>query len=213
MCGIAGMILTAPTSGSSEVLRKMTKAVQRRGPDDEGYFESFYNNNTCYVGLGHARLSIIDLASGHQPLSNEDGSLQIVFNGEIYNYQELRTELVRKGHRFSTASDTETIIHAYEEYGNNCVHSLRGMFAFAIWDHKNEKLFLARDRFGKKPLFLYQDNRQFLFASEIKSILECPGLKVSPDLEAVWKYSTYRYVPGPATLFSGIRKLLPGTHY
>jgi asparagine synthase (glutamine-hydrolysing) len=161
--------------------------------------------------LGHRRLSIIDLSTGHQPISNEDGNIHIVFNGEIYNYQALRDDLIARGHRFTTASDTETIVHAYEEFGEACVERFRGMFAFAIWDGKRDKLFLARDRFGKKPLFIHEQNGDILFASEIKSLLACPGVSAEVDLNAVWDYLAYRYVPGPATLFSGIRKLPPGS--
>lgn len=212
MCGIAGLITGKEMQDTSSVLHRMTDAIAHRGPDDEGFFETFTRDNRHYVGLGHRRLSIIDLSTGHQPIGNEDGSIQIVFNGEIYNFQELRQDLITRGHRFVTASDTETIVHAYEEFGEACVDRLRGMFAFAIWDAKREKLFLARDRFGKKPLFIYEHDGLLLFASEIKSLLACSRIRAAVDRQAIWDYLAYRYVPGPATLFSGIRKLLPGSH-
>jgi asparagine synthase (glutamine-hydrolysing) len=194
------------------LVRRMTDAIAHRGPDDEGFFESVTRDGLYRVALGHRRLSIIDLASGHQPMCNEDGSVQIVFNGEIYNFQSLREELIRCGHRFATHSDTETIVHAYEEYGEACVDRFRGMFAFAIWDAERERLFLARDRFGKKPLFLARRGDALLFASEIKALLAFPGVDVEVDRQAVWDYLAYRYTPGPATLFSGIEKLAPGSY-
>jgi asparagine synthase (glutamine-hydrolysing) len=189
----------------------MTRAIAHRGPDDEGFLEKSTQDGAYFVGLGHRRLSIIDLSTGHQPIGNEDGTIQIVFNGEIYNFQELRKELIQRGHHFATSSDTETIVHAYEEYGEACVERFRGMFAFAIWDSNRERLFLGRDRFGKKPLFIHEWNGEILFASEIKSLLACPGISAEVDHNAVWDYLAYRYVPGPATLFAGIRKLPPGT--
>lgn len=212
MCGIAGLIVGQQTRDSSAILRNMAGAIAHRGPDDEGFFETVTRDSRYSVGLAHRRLSIIDLSTGHQPIGNEDGSIQIVFNGEIYNFNDLRQELLARGHRFATASDTETIVHAYEEYGEACVEHFRGMFAFAIWDRNRERLFLARDRFGKKPLFICEHNGLLLFASEIKSILTYPGIPVDVDREAVWNYLAYRYVPGPATLFSGIRKLAPGSY-
>lgn len=144
-------------------------------------------------------------------MATADGGTQIVFNGEIYNFQELRDQLVAKGHSFSTSSDTEVILHVYEEYGDECVQHLRGMFAFAIWDEKHQRLLLARDRFGKKPLYFYRKNGVLLFASEIKALLKYPGLSWEVDTSAIWQYLAYRYVPGPATLFSGIHKVMPGT--
>ena len=143
-------------------------------------------------------------------MGNEDGSIQIVFNGEIYNFKPLREILIARGHRFRTASDTETIVHAYEEYGEACVEHFRGMFAFAIWDAGKDRLFLARDRFGKKPLYIHEQNGALLFASEIKSLLQYPGITPRADRSAVQEYLAYRYVPGPKTLFSNIEKLLPG---
>ncbi len=211
MCGIAGFIAQGSLGGSAD-LKRMTDAIAHRGPDDEGFFEAATRDGRFRLGLGHRRLSIIDLSTGHQPIGNEDGSIQIVFNGEIYNFQALREELIACGHRFATMSDTETIVHAYEEYGERCVERFRGMFAFAVWDAKRERLFLARDRFGKKPLFIYFQNGVLLFASEIKSILQFPGVVATIDRQAVWDYLVYRYVPAPATLFEGIRKLAPGSY-
>jgi len=211
MCGIAGFVACEATQNPLSVLRAMADAIAHRGPDDEGFFEVATNSGTSRVGLAHRRLSIIDLSTGHQPIGNEDGSIQIVFNGEIYNFAALRDELISRGHRFATASDTETIVHAYEEYGDGCVTHLRGMFAFAIWDANRDRLFMARDRFGKKPLFLCEQDGNLLFASEIKSLLAFPGIRAEVDRDAVWDYLAYRYVPGPATLFSGIRKLPPGS--
>jgi asparagine synthase (glutamine-hydrolysing) len=212
MCGIAGFIAPTTSFDHRAALRNMTAAISHRGPDDEGFFETTTRDGRYKTGLGHRRLSIIDLSTGHQPMGNEDGSVQIVFNGEIYNFQPLRDELISLGHHFVTASDTETIVHAYEQWGARCVEYFRGMFAFAIWDARNERLFLARDRFGKKPLFCYEQEGKLLFASEIKSILAFPGVRSEVDLESVWDYFAYRYVPAPATLFKSIRKLMPGSY-
>jgi asparagine synthase (glutamine-hydrolysing) len=212
MCGIAGFILLPSGIDHQTALRNMAAAVLHRGPDDEGFFEGATRDGRHRIGLAHRRLSIIDLATGHQPMGNEDGSVQIVFNGEVYNFQPLRDELISLGYRFATASDTETIVHAYEQWGGRCVEHLRGMFAFAIWDARNESLFLARDRFGKKPLYICKNGSQLLFASEIKSILTFPGVKSEIDMESVWDYFSYRYVPAPDTLFKNIRKLMPGSY-
>lgn len=165
MCGIAGFIAAPGCAADAQILRDMTSALEHRGPDDAGYFLSTTAEG-YRIGLGNRRLSIIDLEGGHQPVSNEDGRLQVVFNGEIYNFRELRRVLEGAGHRFATASDTEIIVHAYEEYGEDCVKKLDGMFAFAVWDGRSETLLLARDQFGKKPLFLREDGRSILFASE-----------------------------------------------
>ncbi len=162
------------------------------------------------VGLGHRRLSIIDLSGGKQPIFNEDGSVAVVFNGEIYNFADLTTDLISKGHQFATRSDTETIVHAYEEYGVDCMRNFRGMFAFAIWDRRRQRLFLVRDRLGIKPVYYYVGKDFFVFASEIKSLLEHPEVPREVDREAVDLYTTLRYVPGPRTMFKGIYKLQPG---
>ena len=212
MCGIAGYLTRQSSPDLPTTLRRMAAAISHRGPDDEGFLETSSRDGTTRIGLAHRRLSIIDLASGHQPLGNEDGSVQVVFNGEIYNFQELRDELIARGHAFRTHSDTETIVHAYEEWGDDCVARFRGMFAFALWDTNKERLLLARDRFGKKPLFLHESAGTLLFASEIKAILSWPGVTARVDQGAVWDYLAYRYVPAPATLFQGIHKLMPGCH-
>ncbi|MGK7911436.1 MAG: asparagine synthase (glutamine-hydrolyzing) [Synechococcus sp.] len=210
MCGIAGFIANNISENPSVSLRNMIDAVAHRGPDDSGTFEASISNGTRLLGLGHRRLSIIDLATGHQPLASHDGSIQLVFNGEIYNHIELRERLQKRGYTFATSSDSEAIIYSYLEYGEACVEQFRGMFAFAIWDANREVLFLARDRFGKKPLFLYNRDGNFAFASEIKSLLQFPDLKTNINLQSISQYLSYRYVPGPATLFENIVKLPPG---
>ncbi len=210
MCGIAGFVARDAALNFSSCLREMADVIAHRGPDDEGFYQTMASEGGYQIGLAHRRLSIIDLSTGHQPLGNEDGAIQIVFNGEIYNFEGLRDELIARGHRFATASDTETIVHAYEEFGDACVEKFRGMFAFAIWDSRRERLLLARDRFGKKPLFLAECDGHLLFGSEIKSLLAFPGMRAQVDQDAIWDYLAYRYVPGPATLFAGIRKLAPG---
>jgi len=204
MCGICGIVLFEPErTVDQDNLLAMRDRMVHRGPDDAGIF---IDKN---VGLGHRRLSIIDLSSGHQPMSNEDGSIVIVFNGEMYNYQSLRDHLVTKGHQFKTRSDTEVIIHAYEKFGENCLEHFRGMFAFAIWDSNRRQLFAARDRLGKKPFYYVQCGDTFLFASEIKSILAHPASCREMNLEALDLYLGFRYVPGPQTMFKGINKLQP----
>ncbi|MDE2052288.1 MAG: asparagine synthase (glutamine-hydrolyzing) [Gammaproteobacteria bacterium] len=212
MCGIAGYLAAEERSELGAGLRGMAAALAHRGPDDEGFFEAATRDGERRVGLAHRRLAIIDLSTGHQPMANEDGSVQIVFNGEIYNFPGLRAELIGKGHVFRTRSDTETIVHAYEEWGPACVTRFRGMFAFALWDAGKERLLLARDRYGKKPLFLYEAQGLLLFASEIKAILAFPGVPRRVDHGALWDYFAYRYVPAPATLLEGIRKLMPGSY-
>ncbi len=203
MCGITGWL--TPRQPEAAVLDRMCDALEHRGPDDRGvYLDGL-------VGLAMRRLSILDISSGHQPIHNEDESLWVVFNGEIYNYVELRRELEQKGHRFYTNSDTETIVHLYEDYGDETPEKLRGMFAFAVWDKKRQSLFLARDRLGIKPLYYYWDGVTFLFASEVKSLLAYPGIAREVDLQAVDQFFTYGYIPHVRTMFHGIQKLLPGT--
>lgn len=205
MCGICGKLMFE--SGShvpAGLLKDMADAIRHRGPDDEGFYLS------GPVGLGFRRLSIIDLSSGHQPLSNEDGTVWIVFNGEIYNYLTLRQELISKGHTFKTQSDTEVIVHLYEEYGVDCLEKLRGMFAFAIWDGAKKQLFLARDRVGIKPLYYYVGKSFVSFASEIKSILTDPAVERNIDPAIVDRFLTYLYVPGGQTLLRNLFKLEPG---
>ncbi|MDO8035772.1 asparagine synthase (glutamine-hydrolyzing) [Janthinobacterium sp. SUN128] len=211
MCGIAGFILPASVPGQRDIMTSMGAAIAHRGPDDTGILDVATGNAQYRVGLVHRRLSIIDLATGHQPLGNADGSVQVIFNGEIYNFQPLREQLIALGHTFKTASDTETIVHAYVQWGEECVRHFRGMFAFAIWDARHDRLFIARDPFGKKPLFLCEHAGGLLFASEIKALLAVPGVAAQADESAIWDYFAYRYVPGPATLFQGIRKLAPGS--
>ncbi|MDX1777960.1 MAG: asparagine synthase (glutamine-hydrolyzing), partial [Thermodesulfobacteriota bacterium] len=185
-------------------MRSMASVINHRGPDDEGIY---LKGN---VGLAHKRLSILDLSTaGHQPMSNEDGSVWIVFNGEIYNFLDLREALIKKGHTFVSRTDTETIIHLYEEKGIECVHDLRGMFAFAIWDEQKKRLFCARDRAGKKPFVYAHTKEGFVFASEIKSLLRDPLIDKSLDYRAIHHYLTYQYVPSPLSIFENIKKLPP----
>lgn len=207
MCGIAGKVNRTPERPvDPELIRAMTRAIAHRGPDDEGFYVS------GRVGLGMRRLSIIDLAGGHQPIANEDGSIRIVFNGEIYNYREIRKTLEAKGHRFATRSDTEVIVHLYEEKGVEALHDLRGMFAFALWDAPRERLFLARDRVGKKPLCYAPIGGGLAFGSEIKALLVDPSIQREVDPEALDLYLSFQFVPAPRTMFQGIFKLPPG-HY
>ena len=212
MCGIAGYVTSRSYPDLPGSLRAMAHAIVHRGPDDDGFLEVGTRGGQRRVGLAHRRLSIIDLATGKQPIGNEDGSVQIVFNGEIYNFQGLRDELAARGHVFQTRSDTETVVHAYEEWGVACLKRFRGMFAFAIWDAKHERLFIARDRYGKKPLFVYEQEGLFLFGSEIKALLVFPGVEARVAPGSLTPYLRYRYVPAPCTLFAGIRKLMPGSY-
>ena len=175
MCGICGIYnFNSDQPVNKEFLQRMTSVLRHRGPDDEGFY---IRNN---IGIGVRRLEVIDLETGHQPIHNEDKTIWIVSNGEIYNFKDLRKELEKKGHRFYTKSDTEVIVHLYEEYGKDCLQKLNGMFAFAIWDSKGEKLLLARDRIGIKPLFYIEHKGNLIFASEIKSILE--NKKISREI-------------------------------
>ncbi len=185
-------------------LDAMNRQIVHRGPDDEGFYlaES--------VGLAMRRLSIIDVAQGHQPMTNEDGTLWLVYNGEIYNHQELRPPLEARGHHYRTRSDTETILHLYEEHGRDCVNHLRGMFAFVIWDARNRRLFAARDRLGIKPFYYHHSGQRFLFGSEIKALLAHPALKARFNVKMLPEYLAFGYLAGEETLFDGVRKLLPG---
>ena len=212
MCGIAGAVWESDhLRVDPDSLDRMTDALAHRGPDGRDTLWHAHPGGGG-VALGHRRLSIIDLAGGTQPMSNEDATVWITFNGEIYNYRELRDEMVSKGHQFRTNSDTETIVHLYEEYGIECLQRLRGMFAFAIWDASRRRLFVARDRLGQKPLVYQQESDRLLFASEIKSLLQVPGVKRTINLQALDDYLTYGYVPHPRTMFEGIHKL-PPAHY
>lgn len=204
MCGICGIYDQYGNSINPDLLDKMTSIIRHRGPDGEGKLVD------GQVGLGHRRLSIIDVAGGAQPIGNEDGSLQIVFNGEIYNFVELRKDLETAGHLFRTRSDTEVIVHAYEQWGKECVRRFNGMFAFALWDARKREVFLARDHLGIKPLYYADVNGRVLFASEIKSLLQDPDCPREVDIDALTELFTFRYVPSPKTLFKGIRKLPPG---
>jgi asparagine synthase (glutamine-hydrolysing) len=186
----------------------MTGSIAHRGPDGHGYYYS--KNHT--LGFGHRRLSIIDLNTGDQPMCNEDRTVWITYNGEIYNYRELREQLKRRGHKFKTASDTEVVIHAYEEWGVDCASKFNGIFAFGIWDEKERRLFLARDHFGVKPLYYFTDGRVFLFASELKAILCNPKVPRAIDLDALQMCLTFRHTPSPWTLFKSIRKLPPSSY-
>jgi asparagine synthase (glutamine-hydrolysing) len=206
MCGIVGIV--NDDSGrviNPDALQDMCNVISHRGPDDEGYYVD------GAMGLGMRRLSIIDVQGGHQPIHNEDKNCWIVFNGEIYNYPELRQLLLKKGHQFITKTDTEAIIHLYEEYGDNCVNYLRGMFAFAIWDKKRHKLFIARDRLGEKPLYYTHQQGRFAFASELKSLLVLPDICKTLDLDGLRDYFSFLYVPTPRTIFGRIKKL-PAAH-
>src|SRR5450432_1294214 len=205
MCGIAGVVESNRDARVDEaILRRMCAAMAHRGPDDEGVYTQ------GRVGLGMRRLSIIDVAAGHQPISNEDGTIWIVFNGEIYNHAALREQLVARGHRYRTHSDTETIVHLYEEYGRDCVQHLRGMFAFAIWDSRKKRLFVARDRLGIKPLYYRATADSFLFGSEIKVILAHPGVEARFHRASLPEYLAFGYLSGEETFYEGILKLRPG---
>jgi asparagine synthase (glutamine-hydrolysing) len=205
MCGICGILYHDRTRLVSEsLIERMNIVLRHRGPDDSG---AWVKGN---VGLGQARLSIIDLSPlGHQPMCNEDGTVWITFNGEIYNFPELKEDLLRKGHHFRSQTDTETILHLWEELGPACVERLRGMFAIALWDERQQTLFLARDRMGKKPLFYAALPDRFIFGSEIKAILQDEDFEVAPDLEAIHYYLTYQSVPAPYSAFKGVKKLSP----
>ncbi len=189
-----------------DLVHRMNEMIVHRGPDDEGIFLG------PGIGLGFRRLSIIDLAGGHQPISNEDQTLWVMLNGEIYNYPELRKHLGDRGHVFKTRSDTETIVHLYEEYGEDCIRHLRGMFAVVLWDSRRRKLLLARDRVGKKPLFYAADRERILFGSELKSLLAAGGFCRDIDTQALCDYFSFGYVPAPKTIYRAVRKILPG-HY
>jgi len=206
MCGICGSINLDGRPQARDLIVGMRDAMVHRGPDDEGLFVE------GPVGLGHRRLSIIDLHGGRQPISNEDGSVTIVFNGEIYNFDDLRRDLESRGHRFTTRSDTEVIVHLYEEKGPSCLEDLRGMFAFAIWDAKKRTLLLARDRLGIKPLYYHHRGGDFLFASEIKALLTHPALTPALSERGLRRFLRYRFVYGEATMFEGVSELPPG-HY
>jgi asparagine synthase (glutamine-hydrolysing) len=205
MCGIAGFYnIGVGEAEGRAVLRAMCDAIRHRGPDDDGYFWQ------DQVGMGMRRLSIIDLAGGHQPISNDRNTRHIVFNGEIYNFRELREILAGQGHRFRTHCDTEVILRQFEQDGPACVNRFNGMFAFSIWDSEKRQLFIARDRLGVKPLYYYWDGRSFLYGSEIKAILASGRVAKDVNEEAVWDYLTFRYIPQPNSIWKRIHKLEPG---
>jgi asparagine synthase (glutamine-hydrolysing) len=205
MCGIAGFLVTQRRPEDRDVLVRMTELLRHRGPDESGVYTD------AQAFLGHRRLSIIDLATGQQPMSNEDGSAWITYNGEIFNHASLRPEL-EASHRYKSSCDTETILHAYEQFGPACLQRFRGMFAFAIWDAARKTLFCARDRLGIKPFYYYFDGRLFAFASEIKALFEHPAIRPQLEEDALAEYLAFGYLSGEQTLFRGIRKLMPGHH-
>jgi asparagine synthase (glutamine-hydrolysing) len=204
MCGIAGFFPNSGSDADRRLLKSMCDSIRHRGPDDEG----FYFNPPMAMGI--RRLSIIDIVRGKQPIHNEDKSIWVVLNGEIYNYVELAATLKRRGHRLYTDSDTETIVHLYEDYGEDCVGHLRGMFAFALWDERRKKLLLARDRVGEKPLFYFYDGKRIVFASEMKSVLQHGGIPTSLDVQAIDAYFSLLYVPTPRTIYEHIKKIPAG---
>lgn len=212
MCGIFGWVLGTAKHQDRETLIGLTDLMSHRGPDGSGYWLHETSNRQSQIGFGHRRLSIIDIGGGAQPMSSEDGRFTLIFNGEIYNYIELRRELVALGHRFRTNSDSEVLIEAYRAWQLDAVHRFRGMFGFALWDEAEQRLILARDAFGKKPLFLAELQGILLFGSEIEPLVQFPGLNRAFDSEALGHYLLNRYVPGPSTLFRAVKKLQPG-HY
>jgi asparagine synthase (glutamine-hydrolysing) len=210
MCGITGIIADNPAAVDKSALAAMTGSLRHRGPDDEGMYFSAQDGALC-AGLGHRRLSIIDLsAAGHQPMSNEDGTVWITFNGEIYNFQTLKQELAEKGHRFRSGTDTEVIVHGYEQHGERFFERLNGMFAFGLWDERRHSLHLARDRYGQKPLYYWETPGGIVFASEMKAILKYPLFKPEMDPAGLFRYLAYEYLPASHTIFKGVKKLLPG---
>jgi asparagine synthase (glutamine-hydrolysing) len=207
MCGIAGIVsLTEQPVERPDLVQLILDRLVHRGPDGEGQ----YVNPTGRVCLGHRRLKIIDLSTGQQPMANEDGTVMVSFNGEIYGFQSLRETLIKQGHRFRTKTDTEVIVHLYEEEGVACLQRLTGMFAFALWDERAQSLFVARDRVGKKPLYYTVHDAQFIFASELPALLVVPGLSRALDVQALDEYFTIGYIPAPRTIFQSIRKLEAG---
>src|SRR5690242_16886782 len=209
MCGIAGRAnldpRTAPPEGGGELLRSMCDRMHHRGPDSEGYLLD------DGIALGMRRLAIIDLLTGEQPVFNQDRSVAVVLNGEIYNYREIRADLEKRGHRFHTESDTEVLPHLYDEYGRDMVNHLNGMFAFALWDERRRRLFIARDRFGEKPLYWGVFDNTLLFASEPKVLLAHPAIRPNLNLNALRQYLSFDYVPAPLSIYEGINKL-PAAH-
>jgi asparagine synthase (glutamine-hydrolysing) len=207
MCGICGIFEYERRANiPTEVVHRMNQTMVHRGPDDGGVFVG------PGIGLGHRRLSIIDLAGGHQPMSNEDGTIWVLLNGEIYNYPELRAELLQRGHKFTTKSDTEAIVHLYEDHAEDCFAKLRGMFSIALWDSRQRKLVLARDRVGKKPLFYAADRNHIMFGSELKALLAGDSLLRDVDEKALSDYFSFGYIPAPKTIYRSVRKVMPGNY-
>ena len=204
MCGIAGFVVNRVRDGRREILRRMTATLRHRGPDDEGAYVD------GQVALGARRLAVIDLATGQQPIANEDGTIRVVLNGEIYNFADLRGRLERRGHRFSTRSDAEVIVHAYEEAGEACVRDLDGMFAFALWDASRQTLLLARDRMGEKPLYYYAGPDAFVFGSELRALLQHPDVPRTLSLESLSRYLLFECIPAPHSILADVAKLPSG---
>ena len=206
MCGICGQLTFDPAQNvDGELLRRLNFTIRHRGPDSDGYYLK------GPVGLAISRLAIIDVAGGRQPISSEDDSVVVVFNGEIYNFRELRAELQKFGHRFKTQSDTEVIVHGYEQWGDNVLHRLNGMFAVALWDEPKHRLLLARDRMGKKPLYWHQSKKGLLWGSEAKAILAAPWVERRVNPLALHHYLTLQYIPDPLTIFQDMHRL-PAAH-
>ena len=204
MCGLSGFLSLDRRPADAAILRRMTATLRHRGPDDEGYHVD------GPIALGHRRLTIIDLATGHQPIANETGTVHAMLNGEIYNYRALAKELQERGHRFSTSSDTEVIVHAWEEFGEDCLARFNGMFAFVLWDAERQTLFAARDRLGEKPFYYAERPGSFVFGSELRAVLAHPDVAATLDLQGFSRYLTHGYVPDPHTILEGVSKLPPG---
>ena len=206
MCGIAGIWnYRSGRPVQAAVLAEMTERVRHRGPDEDGLWVE------GDLGLGVRRLRVVDLEGGRQPMANEDGSVRAVFNGEIYNHRDVRRKLVSRGHLFATRSDTEAVVHAYEEWGERCVERFNGMFALAAWDARRQRLLLARDRLGIKPLYVHRGSDGIAFASELKALMAVPGITADWNLEALDDFLTYEYVPAPASIVRGVEKLRPAS--
>ena len=204
MCGLSGFLSLDHKQADPAIVRRMTATLRHRGPDDEGYYVD------GPVAFGHRRLQIIDLATGHQPIANETGTIHAMLNGEIYNFRSVAETLRARGHRFTTSSDTEVIVHAYEEFGEECLAHFNGMFAFVLWDAERQTLFAARDRMGEKPLYYAERNGWFVFGSELRALLAHPEIARELDLRGLSRYLTNGYLPDPQTILEGVLKLPPG---
>src|SRR6266508_821293 len=205
MCGICGFVSFEPERPTDEfILKRMISSLIHRGPDDEGFYRDAQAN------LAVRRLSIIGLHTGQQPISNETGDVRVVYNGEIYNFQKVRAELEQRGHIFKTQTDTEIIVHAYEEYGDDCVKHFNGMFAIALWDARRRRLFLARDRLGIKPLYYWAGQDKLVFGSELKALILHPDVPRRTNLAALDLFLALEYIPAPHTIYEGVFKLMPG---